>query len=556
MLHALTVRNYTLIESLDLELEAGLTCITGETGAGKSIVLDALGLSLGNRADAKTIRKGAERLEVCAVFDLSDCPDAAHWLRERELDSDNECQLRRTVTADGRSRAWINGQSATMSDLKAIGDMLVDLHGQHEHHSLLKRQTQELLLDEFGGHRALARSVTEQFRTWQHAQHELAELQAASQERADRLQLLNYQLTELDELDLQPGEIEQLEQTQRLLAHADETAAGLNEVLAILNGDDNGDIIAALRQAQSTLAALKALGSRSKDCVELLENARIQLEEARREIVHLHDGIERDPERLESIETRLSDAFQQARKHRVKSEELPALREQLNAEVEALNRSDESVVELERHVQTLLEDWQDNAAKLTKARKKAAASLTKKVASQLGVLGMQNCELSVDFNALGAPSAHGAEQIEFLVSTNPGATPDSLAKVASGGELSRISLAIQVITAGEGTTPTIIFDEVDVGIGGATADAVGDLLQSLGARCQVICVTHLPQVAARGTQQLRASKSTTDASTNAALERLDGDQRVEEIGRMLGTRTLTETTLRHAREMLEAAGTL
>jgi len=555
MLQSLSIRNYTLIDALDLDLQPGLSVITGETGAGKSIVLDALGLALGNRADTRALRQEAERMEVSAIFDLTDIPDAAAWLRERELEIGDECHLRRTLGRDGRSRGWINGQPATLLDMKAIGDMLVDLHGQHEHHALLKRASHQRLLDEFGGHGALAARVSLAHGAWRRTLAELEELRSSAEERRDRQQLLSYQLGELRELQLHDGELETLENDQQLLANAAELTADIGSVLALCEGDDGGGLLDALRQACSRLAAMGALGRAGAEVREMFDSALIQVDEARRQLDGLRDTIELNPQRLQEVEERLSAIYQLARKHRLPPRELPALEAHLASELAGLDASDERLGQMQNRVDALLTDWRGLAAELSEVRGHAAAEISARVREQLALMGMGNCRFDVAFRALEEPSALGAEQVEFLVSTNPGSAPEPLAKIASGGELSRISLAIQVVTATKSTTPTVIFDEVDVGIGGATADAVGQLLQSLGQRIQVICVTHLPQVASRGDHHLRASKTSSASGTSADLAPLGAAERVEEIARMLGTRTITRKTLEHAREMLEAGAT-
>ncbi len=555
MLHHLSIRNYTLIPALDLDLDEGLTVVTGETGAGKSIVLDALGLALGNRGDSRAIRAGAERLEVSASFDLRDTPAAAIWLAERELDDAGQCQLRRVVTRDGRGRAWINGRPATLQDIKELGDLLVDIHGQHEHHSLLARASQQRLMDEYGEHLTLLRRVSAACSAWRARHDELASLRTSSREREDRAQLLAYQLAELDELALAPNECEALEQEQRLLANAGDITHTIAAVLALCEGNGDGGLLSELRRACTTMHGLDALGEQADSARQLLESAHIQVDEARRELQSLAERIEVDPQRLAEVEARLSAIYAAARKHRVAATALLALREEMQREAQGLQGSDERIAELETQEHALRTAWKALADELSAARAATAGRIVLQVGEQLALLGMENCRFSVAIRPLADPdpTPAGAEQIEFLVATNPGAAPDALARVASGGELSRISLAIQVIIASRATTPTVIFDEVDVGIGGATADAVGKLLQTLAARIQVICVTHLPQVAARGAQHLRAMKRSDGESTAAELQHLGDEERVEELARMLGASTITRKTTAHAREMLEAA---
>lgn len=556
MLRSLTVRNYTLIDALETEFEGGLTIITGETGAGKSIVLDALGLALGNRADLRALRAGADRLEVSAVFELSETPAAVAWLAARELDQGDECQLRRVATRDGRSRAWINGQPVTLQDMKELGDQLVDMHGQHEHHSLLSRGTQQRLLDAYGGHGDLVEAVREAYRQWKDCNEELSTLRENASERNDRRQLLEYQLREMHELALEEGELEQLEQNQRMLANASELSTELDAAIALCEDEDSGGLLNLLRQLDTIMARLAELGDQAANAQQLLDSALIQVEEARHDLLALRDNLEINPARLDQVESRLSAIHRLARKHRVDAGQLLVLQQQLETETAELQGSDIRLDSMDKHLLELQSTWTGAASLLSAARHKAAKDIADRVQEQLALLGMQSCRFEVAFKAASnTPSVHGAEQLEFLVSTNPGTTPEPLARIASGGELSRISLAIQVITATRAVTPTVIFDEVDVGVGGATADAVGILLQSLGLRTQVLCVTHLPQVAARGHHHLLAVKNSSAESTQAQLIALAHEARIGEIARMLGGMTITSKTLDHASEMLSAAHT-
>jgi DNA repair protein RecN (Recombination protein N) len=555
MLRSLAIRNHSLIATLDLELEGGFCVITGETGAGKSIVLDALGLAIGNRADARALREGAERLEVSAEFDVSATPAAQAWLAERSLEQEDSCVLRRVMTRDGRSRAWVNGQAATLADLKSLGDMLVDMHAQHEHHALLSRATQQQVLDDVGGQAPRARAVATAYAAWRDCRDELAALEAGAREREDRRELLRYQLQELQELGLSEGETEALESRQRLLANAGELGTQVQALLALCEGDERGGLLALLRKASTMTAALQPLGARAEGLRDLISSAAIQVEEARRELLHLGDTIESDPAALAAVEARLSLIYQLARKHRVTPAELPSLQQRLQDEERGIAGSDARIGQLAGQLDALRAAWATEAKALGTARRRAAAEVSVRVGEQLAFLGMGACRFDIAVTPVSGkdPSPHGTEQIEFMVATNPGATPGPLARIASGGELSRISLAIQVITASRSTTPTVIFDEVDVGIGGATADAVGSLLQELGRHAQVLCVTHLAQVAARGIHHLRAAKTVTDGVTSASLEALSGNERVEEIARMIGGRNLTAKTRAHAKEMLQTA---
>jgi DNA repair protein RecN (Recombination protein N) len=471
------------------------------------------------------------------------------------LEQEESCVLRRVMTRDGRSRAWVNGQAATLADLKSLGDMLVDMHAQHEHHALLSRATQQQVLDDVGGQAPRARAVATAYAAWRDCRDELAALEAGAREREDRRELLRYQLQELQELGLSEGETEALESRQRLLANAGELGTQVQALLALCEGDERGGLLALLRKASTMTAALQPLGARAEGLRDLISSAAIQVEEARRELLHLGDTIESDPAALAAVEARLSLIYQLARKHRVTPAELPALQQRLQDEERGIAGSDARIGQLAGQLDALRAAWATEAKALGTARRRAAAEVSVRVGEQLAFLGMGACRFDIAVTPVSGkdPSPHGTEQIEFMVATNPGATPGPLARIASGGELSRISLAIQVITASRSTTPTVIFDEVDVGIGGATADAVGSLLQELGRHAQVLCVTHLAQVAARGIHHLRAAKTVTDGVTSASLEALSGNERVEEIARMIGGRNLTAKTRAHAKEMLQTA---
>jgi DNA repair protein RecN (Recombination protein N) len=553
MLTHLSIQNFTLVDHLDLDLKPGMTVITGETGAGKSIVLDALGQTLGDRADGQRVRNGAQRADITASFDISKIKAANKWLKENDLyldDTPAECLLRRVINTEGKSRSFINGQPVTLQQLRTFGEMLIDIHSQHEHQSLLLKDTHRRLLDEFAGQSELAQQVRQAYREWHSRLEHYTHLRDNAAEVSARFQLLNYQVQELEQLGLQANELEQLESEQRTLANAEDILRGSQQLAAICSDDEQGLAIN-MHRALHILRDLPEKTSALQEAEQLLISAQIQVEEAQREIDHHLDGFSLDPERLLEVEARLTTIYDIARKHRINPEQLPELIAQLSGELEQLQGGDAKLDMLAQQVTEAERQFRDLAEKLSAQRQKAGLKLAKQVNAQLQGLAMENARLLVSLIPLiDKPGLHGLEEVEFLISTNPGQPPRSLGKVASGGELSRISLAIQVITAQTSATPTLVFDEVDVGIGGATADVVGNLLRQLGEKGQVICVTHLAQVASKGHQHLQVSKTASKTSAESTLVALDGDAKVEEIARMLGGAKVTEQSLAHAREIL------
>jgi len=547
MLSHISISNYTIVSGLEMEFSPNMTVITGETGAGKSIMLDALGLCLGDRADPKTVRQGSSRADIAATFDISDIPAASAWLKSRDLDDDGECILRRVITAEGRSRAYINGHSSTLQDCAALGALLIDIHSQHAHQSLLRRAVQRQLLDAYAGHQKLAASVEQAASDWLRAQRELTLLAGNQDEHTARAQLLAYQVEELDDLGLQPGELEALEQEQRQLENAEQILSSAHAALELCEQQESGT-----RQALKLLASDTHSGPVAEGARELLDSAAIALGEARSEVQRHIDAVEINPQRLEEVQRRLDAIYAVARKHRVMPEQVSATHQRLQEELDGLAGSSERVAELQAEMDTLQEQYRSAAAQLGKQRQKAGKKLVAAAHKILGTLSMAQCRLEVALEPRDnpAPHPHGCEDVVFLISTNPGAAPQPLGKIASGGELSRVSLAIQVVTASAGTVPSMVFDEVDVGIGGAVAEVVGKLLRDLAARAQVLCVTHLPQVAAQGHQHLQVSKTADKKTVETSLRALDEEGKVAEIARMLGGVKITEQTLAHAREML------
>ncbi len=553
MLTHLSIQNFTLVDRLDLDIRAGMTVITGETGAGKSILLGALGQTLGDKADGERVRNGATRADITATFDTSAITDAQNWLLSNDLqqaESPQECLLRRVINSDGKSKSYINGQPVTLQQLRMLGEMLIDIHSQHEHQSLLLKETHRRLLDEFAGQIEPAKQVRLAFGEWHSRLQHYLHLRDNAAEVSARFQLLSYQVNELELLGLQAGELEKLEAEQRSLANAGDILQGSHELLALCNDDEQG-LNVNLHRALHILRDMPEKSASLQAAEELLISAQIQVEEACHEIDHHIDTFNLDPARLQQVEERLTAIYDVARKHRIKAEELPELIARLSHELEQLQGSDTQLDLLAQQTANAQKAYMQLAEQLSTARGKAALSLSQQVNAQLKILAMENAQLSVSLTPLtDKASANGLEDIEFLISTNPGQTPRALAKVASGGELSRISLAIQVITAQTSATPTLVFDEVDVGIGGATADVVGKLLRQLGENGQVICVTHLAQVASKGHQHLLVSKKSTTASAESTLELLEGEEKVTEIARMLGGAKVTDQSLAHAREIL------
>jgi DNA repair protein RecN (Recombination protein N) len=549
MLRQLFIQDLVIVHRLDLDLEPGMTALTGETGAGKSILIDALGLALGEKADVTLIRSGCERAEVTAVFDVTSA--LAGWLNDHDLLADSECILRRVVARNGRSRAFINGSPAPIGQLRELGAALVDIHGQHAHQSLLRKSAQRELLDNYGDHHATIDKVASAFAALCRVQGVLSELEQAAADRANRLDYLTFQVAELDELNLHEEEWQVLGEEQRRLAHA-EQLRGETAALADLLFESELSVQPMLSNVSRRLAPLAELDEQLNEVKDLLESARIQVEEASTTLRDYADRIDLDPQRLAEIDERLARIHDLARKHRLEPPDLPARWQTLTEELTRLQHADESVAELQEQVEQHARAYRRVAAELTKRRNATARRLSTIVTEAMQGLAMPGGRFDVAVNTLAKDKAapHGLDEVEFLVSANPGQSLAPLARVASGGELSRISLALQVAAADCGEVPTLIFDEVDVGIGGAVAEMVGRLLRELGKARQVLCVTHLPQVAAQSHHHLRVTKESTEESTETKLIVLNAHTRVEEIARMLGGLEVTKQTLAHAAEMI------
>lgn len=555
MLVHLAVNNYAIVDHLELELSSGMTVITGETGAGKSIMLDALALTLGDRADSGAVRPGTDKADILATFDITDIPEAQAWLSERDLTSaDHQVILRRVITAEGRSRGYINGSPCPQQDLKALGEMLIDIHSQHEHQSLLKPDTHRRLLDDYTGSTDLARQVQLAAQRCRQTEQALKQASDNGNEQASRLQLLTYQLEELDNLSLQEGELEELENDQRQLANAEQIMQSCQHVINLCSENDSGSVLQALTVSQQRLAAFRSNHHSLEEANGMLASAQIQIEEAVGELTRYLDHFEADPERQQQVEERLGAIYDLARKHKVNPDELPALQQQLIDELESMQQQDADAERLAEELEAYREHYRQLAGELSSKRQDGASRLGDAVTREIQQLGMPGGQVKVQLSPHEVQSClpHGMESVELLVSANPGQPAKPLAKVASGGELSRISLGIQVSTAQTSRVPTLVFDEVDVGIGGPTAEIVGNLLRQLGAHGQVLTVTHLPQVAAQGHQHLFVRKEQGKDSTSTRIDHLDRDGRVHEVARMLGGIDLTDESLAHARKLLSA----
>lgn len=555
MLSHLQIHNFALVETLDLDFQQGMTVLSGETGAGKSILLDALGLTLGDRADSTVVRHGSERAEISASFSTEALHEVERWLQEHELDMDGECILRRTVSAEGRSRAFINGQPAPLQMLRELGEQLVDIHGQHAHQSLLKREIQRQQLDNFADHGKLLDQVRTHYRQWQQLSQEFDALQRLAGEHDSRLELLRYQVEELETLQLQENEVAELDEEHSKLANVSRLQEAAQRSASQLYESDEAAITTQLERMLRELQELQQLDPALAATNELLEGAAIQAREAAGELRHYLDRLDNDPQRLNTVEQRLGVIHELSRKHHVEPQQLPELLEQLQQELADLESAGVRLQGLQTEITASLDAYTEVAKKLSDSRSKAAKKLAELISKNMQQLGMGGGRFDITLTPLDATaSPHGQEGVEFLVSANPGQPLKPLNKVASGGELSRISLAIQVITAGQGGIPSLIFDEVDVGVGGGIAEMVGRQLRSLGKSRQVLCVTHQPQVAAQGHHHFYISKSSDKKATRTSVQVIEGEQRVAEVARMSGGIDISEQTLSHAREMLAAAG--
>ena len=549
MLKFLSIRDFIIVSSLELDFSAGFTALTGETGAGKSILIDALSLALGERGDASMVRSGCERLDIAAEFDIAGMANLQAWLSEQELAGDADgCLMRRVLDSGGRSRSFINGCSATLQQLREVGEQLLDIHGQHAHQSLLRPEAQRTLLDSYAGMTQQAEQVATQYRDWQALRRRRISLSENAEAVQAERELLKFQCAEVEGLNFSLPDWIALQEDYGRLSHAanllDSAAFGID---TLSEADD-----ACLTQLNALMARLHegithdaSLG----EPLRLLESARAEIQEAVYTLRHYQQRLEQDPQRLQQLEQRIQSVMDTARKHRVTPEKLDEVLQRIVARLTELG-GDADLASLVQQENTAQQNYLQAAQKLSKARQLAAAKLAREITAAMQTLAMQGGSFAVALTSLAEGNASGLEAIEFQVAANPGVPLRSLAKVASGGELSRISLAIQVAMSQFASVPTLIFDEVDSGIGGRVAEIVGHLLKQLGKSYQVLCVTHLPQVAAVADQQWQVSKAVENGVTLSHIDVLDSERRVAEIARMLGGVTITETTRKHAAEML------
>jgi len=555
MLNQLYVRDFAIVQELSLSFDSGFTVLTGETGAGKSILIDALSLVLGERADVEVIRHGCARAEVSAGFSLKPSSDAAKWLKENDLFGDRECVLRRLIERDKASRGYINGRPVPIQMLRELGEHLVDIHGQHEHQSLRRRDAQRQILDDFAD---LSNDV-EQLSVLHGEMNELKErlssLSQQSSDRTARVELLNYQVRELDALGLTADEIPELEEEHARLANGAELIEGVQSLISILQENDETAVAPQLSRAVHTLESLVTFDSKLGEALSLLNEAVIQVDEATNRLNHYQDGLELDPARMQVVERRLGSVHDLSRKHKVKPEELPAVHDRLRMELSDIENVDTRLELLQQELEKARTNYLKLAKQVSRARHTASKKLAKAVTDEMQELGMPGGVFALSLIALEETNAtaYGLEQVEFLVSANAGQPARPLVKVASGGELSRISLALQVVLAGTGRIPTLIFDEVDVGIGGRVAEVVGRKLRALGDSRQVLCITHLAQVAAQGAQHVQIRKQSQGSDTVAEAIPLAAQERTLEIARMIGGVEISKQTLAHAKDMLTRA---
>ena len=557
MLTHIHVRNLAIVDEIEVELTAGMTTLTGETGAGKSILVDALGLVLGDRADSTVIRHGCERAEISAGFEIQNHPAASEWLAEQALDEDGECRLRRIINREGRTRGYINGQAVPMQSLRELGEQLVDIHGQHEHQSLLRNPVQRRLLDAFGRHQSLLDKLCACYKEMKAVRNELQDTFGNDTDRDARLDLLRYQRQELVSLGLSKEDIGNIDEEHARQANAGRLLEASQQGLERLDADEGPSVSSRLNQTLDELGELAELDSELEEATQLLSEAAVLVNESIESLRHYADRLDIDPQRLQWLEQRIGILHDLARKHRCRPEDLPAIEEKISKELDNIEHADERRETLQARLTTLEQGYLDTARQLTAKRRRTAKAFGKQITDAMQTLGMAGGIFTVHINprAEKAFGEHGMDDIEFRVSANSGQPVQPLSKVASGGELSRISLSIQVISASSETIPTLIFDEVDSGIGGGVAEIVGQKLRSLGKDQQVLCVTHLPQVAALAHQQMQVSKLSGKDTTRTRIRRLNEEERIDELARMLGGVKITRQTREHAREMLRQGQT-
>lgn len=550
MLKTLTIQQLAIVRHLDVEFENGLTILTGETGAGKSILIEALGLALGDRADSSMVRTSADRASVSATFDIASNSDLKAFLRNNDLEDSDECLLRRVMSSDGRSRAFCNASPIPVQLLKKIGEFLVDIHGQHAHQSLLRGSIQRSLLDEFGSCNAYLHAVEQAYHRWRDIGQQLDELGHGGEDVPRHIDLLQFQAKEIEALKITAENLAELEAEHRYIGHAARLIEGYDSAEKHAFNTEGGALDGTIKAA-GTLRDLIVIDTGLICVVELLEQAAINLEEAEHEFSRLRANIETDPKRLQEIDNQLGAIHDIARKHRCEPKEIPERLKVIRLELDALDNREEQIRQLNSELDLALNTYTEAAKDLHKHRFQAAKKMDNEITKHLRELGIPHGNFSVSVEPIGGtPSPHGDDEIEFLVTANPDLPIKPLKKVASGGELSRISLAIQVATTGSSGIPVLVFDEVDTGVSGATAEVVSEYLQHLANKRQILCITHLPQVASAGDHHFSIGKTFTDGITETTITDLEPGQRIEEVARMLGGQRITDKAREHARELL------
>lgn len=552
MLASMRIENFAIVSLLELDFREGMTAFTGETGAGKSIMIDALMLALGGRVDASVIRPHAPMCDVTACFHFGNDSFPAEWLKAHDIPYvQDEVVLRRVLYAEGRSKSYINGTLFPQQKVKELSELLVDIHGQHQHQTLLNHQTHRNQLDQFANHQALLDEVAKHYRHCLKIAEELEALES-KQTATERIALLQYQIEELAQLRLQEGELDALHEAHLHLHHAKDYIEQSERVMNLLSGDEESNITRAIHYVQQSLSSLPQGNAAIKNTIELMNNALIQCDEALSEITRFSRQIQLDPERLQQVEERMGFLHQTARKYHIEPRQLLEKLQELQSELLLLQQQDSEKDRLRLAYETAKTTYETLALQLRDSREKHAPLLAQKITQYIQQLGMPKGYIEIKITALDKMHSYGLDKVEYYVCTNPGMLPDTLSKVASGGELSRISLAIQMITAQSASTPTLLFDEVDVGIGGATAALVGQMLRKLGERLQIFCVTHQPQVAALAHHHFKVEKQMNDLETFSNVTLLSQVEKIDEVARMMGGFTITSQTRAHARELIES----
>ncbi len=550
MLRSLQIRNFAIIDEIDITFNDDMTVLTGETGAGKSILIDALSLVLGERGSSNLIRNKEKRAEYTAEFEITNNVNALNWLVEKSLENENECILRRTISPDGKSRSFINGNTVNLQSLKSLGELLVDIHGQHFHQSLCKKNVQRDLLDHFGGLSDTKNKIKRIFNEWRTLSDQLTEMIENDKNKADRIDLLSFQSKELNELALSSGEYDSLNSEFKKINNIEKINRGINSLIDCLQSNEITNVGQMLSDSIKNIDTLATFDNSLEETKNLLSEAEINVSEAIGNLIRYGESIDYDNQKSREIEERINSIISLSRKHRADPDELIDIKIQIEKELDALNHSQTSIEEIQKNMNDLRKEYDDLSIKLTRMRVESGKKLSGLVADSMNELGMTGGIFKVEIIPSRNISQHGNDDITFQISANPGQKPQPISNVASGGELSRMSLAIQVITSNGTNIPTMIFDEVDSGIGGAIAEVVGKKLKDLSQNKQVLCVTHLAQVASKGSSHIRINKLTDNKKTKIFASKLNSDERVEEIARMIGGIELTEKTREYAKEML------